>query len=363
MKNTILVIISLFCFSGNTQNKLSSLYRIEDNFPADMKKAREFIRLTTDDRLIYNLIAGLNSPHDANYQFTVKEDKNLSFALPFTNERYKLFFVDYTTKKPVNEHTFYVDYAFEYYHYFPNFTYNPSLFSPASYFKIAFAQNDNNTNELVNQILINGLNDQPFEKRYGTLLKRLKEKNKALKKLKIEDIIQDHEELSSSDKTEALINAISNEVDDELPNLLYVTFMQNKSKQDKSYGMIKKIFGAESLNRVDEALTQNIIINTNQSAYLTIPENEFKGETVNNAIPIAQIVVQLDFKNKELRMYFKTQTTISGMVSNVYSVSDKKSIKSETINLKQIQIRIRENETKTIFEDGFNKKLFEINSN
>ncbi|WP_415060071.1 hypothetical protein [Flavobacterium sp.] len=363
MKNTLLLFISLFCFSGNSQNKLSSLYRIEDNFPADMKKAREFIRLTTDDRLIYNLIAGLNSPHDANYQFTVKEDKNLSFTLPFTNDRYKLFFVDYKTKKLVNEHTFYVDYAFEYYHYFPNFIYNPSLFSPASYFKIAFAQNDNNTNELVNQILINGLNDQPFEKRYGTLLKRLKEKNKALKKLKIEDIIPEDEELSSSDKIEALVNAISNEVDEELPNLLFVTFMQNKSKPDITYGMIKKIFGVESLNRVDEALTQNIYINTNQSAFLTIPENEFKTELDNNAIPITQILVQLDFKNKELRMYFKTQTTISGKVSNMYSVSEKMDIKSKNINLKQIHLRIKENEIKTIFEDGFNKQLFEIKSN
>jgi hypothetical protein len=361
LKLKLFLYFSLFSLTCHSQNFLKSLYDIDENFPADMKKAREFITLTTSDYLIYNFISGGNSGYQANYQFAIRDKKNLQIDLPFTDE-FSVHFIDYKTKLPVREHTFYVDYQFEYLRYYNEFIVNSSLFSPLSYYNLALEINNNDYFELTREIIGQLMTDEPYDLRYTTFLNQIAKHHKFNKKQSIDAIFENEEDdLSEYEKVEKLINYLADEMDEELPLVIYNSFIHVKSDDKKTKENLQKIYGQTIINRVEDALQQTITINTNKSAFLKTPEKYFTFQSDNNHFPLTVIEVKLDFKNKLMLVNFKSGQSIKTELKNGIDLQDKKTLQSVSLNVNQIQFIIAEKEIKMNVEDVNTKRRFEIN--
>lgn len=342
---------------SHSQNLLKNLYDIDTNFPPKMEKSKAFIEQICSDLLIYNLIPGGNNSHHSSYQFEIKSKNNLKFNLPFTDS-FSIEFFDYKTKQPVKEHLFYVNYYFQYLSYNHEFDLNEETFSPYTYFTLATEINNYTETDIVREILYNLYKD-PFDNRYSLVINEINKQVNSNLKLSLDEVLNEDEPLTMNEKIENLTNALYDHFDEDLMPILFKTFFKDKS-DEKSLENIKKFFNDNIIEQVDNVLQPKIEINTNQSAFLNIPNKYISVASEELHYLVNNIETILDFKNKCLILNLKNNSLTKLILKQATLVENDKTVNNIEITSKNIQIKITETNTKLYIEDTFSKKKYEI---
>ncbi|MDY0988819.1 hypothetical protein SOM12_15410 [Flavobacterium sp. CFBP9031] len=349
--------IFFFSISINSQNTLKSVYDIEDNFPAEMKRAKMFIDKLCSDILIYDLIVGGNNTYSSNYQFKLKSTSDLNYELPYTNGL-SLYFIDFKTKKPLKEHTLYVDYSFDYLKYKPEFVLDKNTFSAFSYFNLATEINEYSDKEIVKQILTNLFVEPSFEKRFSLFLKKINGKYK-LDNPSPKEVFGEEEELNTDEKIEKITESLKDQFDEEFHQVLFNTFILEKTDDKKTFENLSKLFSKNITESVDDVLQQKILINTNKSCFLKVPNQYLNILNEEHSFPVNSIEIKLDFKNKNLILNFSNEGT-KLVLKNSKSVSINKILNEVNVTTNSLQITISELDTKLIVSDKYNKDNYTI---
>ena len=347
-------ILFFFTITTNSQNTLKSIYNLEDNFPSDMKRAKMFIDKLCSDILIYDLIAGGNNTYSSNYQFKLKSTSDLNYELPYTNG-FSIYFQDFKTKKPLNEHIIYIDYSFNYLKYKPEFILDRNTFSAFSYFTLATEINEYSDNEITKQILTNLIAEPVFDKRFSILLKKINGKYKLDKSSATE--IFEEEELSNDEKIEKITESLKDQFDDEFHLVLFNTFILDNNDDKKTFENLRKIFSSNITESVDDVLQQKILINTNKSCFLKVPNQYLGALNEEKSFPVNSIEIKVDLKQKNLILNFSNEGT-KVVLKNTKSVNTNKILNEVNLTTNTLQIRISELDTKLIVSDKYKKESY-----
>ncbi|OYU85779.1 MAG: hypothetical protein CFE24_00825 [Flavobacterium sp. BFFFF2] len=356
--NKLLFTILLVPFCAFSQNKLSSIYQLPEAFPTKMSKAKLFIQKTTSPYLIYNLIAGGNSAGQQNFQFKIQEKNPLQFELPFT-DGIRIDCVDFKTKLPVNQNTFYVDYLFEYLKYKNDFTLTKQTFSPFSYFDLAVKYQDLSQKEVIAKIYLNLLAKVPENNRFQFILDEIQKKH-PLPKTKAASALfgSDEADLSTEDKAERISEFLSEQLDTDLNAILYQCFIEKKA-DEQSFNNVKFLFDANIIAEIDELFKQKIIINFNRNAVLVLHEKF--GTTLNGQkITIERVNCTLDFKEEKLLIDMVSNTPVDLQLKKSHLPSTKTIITNNTIRTDHFSIVISASGTQLLIEKKFTLEKYVV---
>jgi hypothetical protein len=357
MKYLFLNLLIIFSIHSYSQNNLSSLFNIK-NLPKDMEKVKSFIETTTSPHHISDLIFGGNNSSHSNFQFTINSNKDLKFDLPNSNG-ISLIFFDYKTKLPIKSHKFYVDYQFEYLKYYDEFILNEQTFSEATYFDLANKLSLDSNQSTLLEIYLNLLSKIPEKERFSMMLKEIGKNYKIKHPKKISEIFNDEEgNLTLDDKAGLFTEYLSDEIDYELSTILFKTFIKNTDKL-KIWGNIETVFGKDIKPKVDELFIQNISINTNQQAKLSIPE-KYLSFTNEKTFFIVNIECKLDLRNSKLFIVFKSNQSIEMALKNALSLSNSKILKSQKVNSNEVTLIVSEAGSELIVKNEFTNEKYKI---
>jgi len=252
MRHLLFVFVFL-SVTASAQNLLTSLYDLKpgENFPADMKKAKTFIDKVTAGQLVYNFIPGSTGNGVSSSQIELRSLKPLKFELPYTGG-IVLEIVDYKTKEPALKHTFYVDYTFPYKRHEQDFSFDPKLFELQNYFNQAMKLTGISYGEIVNKILMHLFRQQPYDSRYVLFIDALNKKYKPSPAIASEDF----EDVKSKSQTmtensNELSNLIAETFEDEMSEVLFTTFVEDKTSDENTIANLKKIFDRDIIDDVD----------------------------------------------------------------------------------------------------------------
>jgi hypothetical protein len=357
----LLFLFAFISVTANAQNFLTSLYDLKpgENFPADMKKAKIFIDKITAGQLVYNFMPGSTGNGVSNSQIELRSLKPLKFGLPYTGGM-ALEIVDYKTKQPALKHTFYIDYIFPYKRYEQDFSVDQKLFELQNYFNQAMKLTDTSYGEMVNKILMHLFSQQPYDSRYAFFIEAINKKYKPSPAIASEDF----EDVKSKSQTmtensNELANVIAETFEDEMSEVLFTTFVEDKTSDENTIANLKKIFDRDIIDVVDDLFVQKIIINTNKGGMLNVPAKYLVLKDDKQLFPADNITMSLDFKNKSLSIEFNSSRSVDLIVKGKTPAKGQKA-KDVEVNSRKLIIVIFETQTLLYVEELGKKTRHEI---
>jgi len=337
---TKLTITFLFFFSLlQAQNLLKSIYDLE-MFPQDMKQQKEFIDETISNILVYNFIHG----GPGNSQFDLKSDKGVKVNFPFKDSLW-LTFLDSKTNQAATSYTIHYTYDFKYHKFYDDAEITDSTFSNSTIFDLATKYYDYDEYVLINKVLNNYKLEINFEDRrtlfFNELAGILVENE-----IDFNTILTEEEKGSyiDSEIEEIMLDAILEETDFEFEEIIlkvFEHFILDNKDNSKTKENISKVFEDKKVFQIieEKVLQPHIRVSLLKGGFLHIPKKYATFNTMNeyNLFPIDLIIINIDFKNKEIVVSFENKDSNSITIpESTYqsTVSKNKNIKSKKINMK-----------------------------
>ena len=327
-------------------------------FPAKMNKAKLFIQNTTAPYLIYNLITGGNSAGQQNFLFKIQENKPLQFALPFTGG-IRIDCIDFKTKSPINQNTFYVDYQFDFLKFQHDFTLTNQTFRPFTYFELAVSYREWSLKDIIAGIYQELLGKMPENKRFPFLLDEIQKKHPFPKPKTAKELFgSDEADLSTEDKAERVSEFLSEQIDTDLNTLLFQCFVEKKT-DEQTFNNLKVLFDADIIKEVNELFKQKIAINFNRNAELVLPE--IIGTVLNGQkITIERVNCALDFKEENLMIDIISIAPVDVQLKKAHLATNKAMLTNNTIRTDHFSIVLSKNGTQLVVEKKFSAEKYVV---